>query len=167
MTHGRPTVSFLTLVVVVISGCASLTEPPSAHVGAPATARPAAPTPPPTPPAPVAQQAPSGELVAASHILVAYSGATRANPAITRSKDEAKKVAEGVQARAAKGEDFAKLADDNSDDPSAKRNHGSLGKFTRDQMVKPFSDAAFALKPGQVSNVVETNFGFHVIKRTE
>ncbi len=105
--------------------------------------------------------------MAASHILIAYAGATRADPALKRTKDEARKRADGILARARKGEDFAKLADDSSDDPSAKRNHGSLGRFTRAQMVKPFADAAFALKPGEVSTLVETPFGFHVIKRTE
>jgi parvulin-like peptidyl-prolyl isomerase len=100
-------------------------------------------------------------------VLVAYAGALRADPAIKRSKDEAKKRAEGIASRARKGEDFGKLADDNSDDPSAKMNHGALGRFTRDRMVKPFADAAFALRPGDVSTVVETPFGYHVIKRTE
>jgi len=106
-------------------------------------------------------------MVAASHVLVAYTGAMRASPSITRTKEEAKRRAEGILARARKGEDFAKLADSSSDDPSAKLNHGSLGKFTRSQMVKPFADAAFALKPGEVSPLVETPFGFHIIKRTE
>jgi parvulin-like peptidyl-prolyl isomerase len=99
--------------------------------------------------------------------LVAYKGAMRADPAIQRSKDEAKARAQQILLRAKKGEDFGKLADEMSDDPSAKRNHGDLGRFTREQMVKPFSDAAFALKPGAVSDIVETAFGFHVIKRTE
>lgn len=106
-------------------------------------------------------------MVAASHILVAYAGALRADPNIKRSKEEAKTRAEGLMARARKGEDFAKLADEGSDDPSAKMNHGALGKFTRERMVKPFADAAFALRPGDVSTLVETPFGFHVIKRTE
>jgi parvulin-like peptidyl-prolyl isomerase len=91
----------------------------------------------------------------------------RASPALKRTKEEAKKRAEGILAKARKGEDFGKLADASSDDPSAKLNHGSLGKFSRAQMVKPFADAAFALKPGEVSPLVETPFGFHVIKRTE
>jgi peptidyl-prolyl cis-trans isomerase D len=115
----------------------------------------------PTPPAD------QGEAVAASHILVAYAGALRADPNIKRTKDEAKARADGFMARARKGEDFAKLASEGSDDPSAKMNRGALGKFTRDRMVKPFSDAAFALRPGDVSALVETPFGFHVIKRTE
>jgi parvulin-like peptidyl-prolyl isomerase len=98
---------------------------------------------------------------------VAYQGALRAAPTITRTKDEAKKRADQVLARAKKGEDFGKLADELSDDPSAKMNHGALGRFTQTTMVKPFADAAFALKPGEVSGIVETPFGFHVIKRTE
>jgi peptidyl-prolyl cis-trans isomerase NIMA-interacting 1 len=168
MTTGRP---LLCLLVLAAFGpaCSALTEPSSNVTAAPggaarARAPEAAPTPPTPPPAPPAQQ---GEAVTASHILVAYGGAMRADPAITRTKDEAKQRAEQILARARKGEDFAKLADDSSDDPSAKRNHGSLGRFTREQMVKPFADAAFALRPGEVSALVETPFGFHVIKRTE
>jgi parvulin-like peptidyl-prolyl isomerase len=91
----------------------------------------------------------------------------RASPTIKRTKEEAKRRAENILARARKGDDFGKLADESSDDPSAKLNHGSLGKFGRTQMVKPFADAAFALKPGGISTLVETPFGFHVIKRTE
>jgi parvulin-like peptidyl-prolyl isomerase len=97
---------------------------------------------------------------------VAYKGATRANPKVERSKDEAKKRAEEIAGRAKKGEDFGKLAKEMSDGPSGPRG-GDLGKFTPDRMVKPFSEAAFALEPGGVSGVVETQFGFHVIKRTE
>jgi hypothetical protein len=160
---------------LVFSACTALTEPPSSSVGPPArapdttaNAAPQPAQPPPTPPTPPpAAPQPQGEAVTASHILVAYAGALRADPNIKRTKDEAKKRAEDLMLRARKNSDFAKLADEASDDPSAKMNHGSLGSFTRERMVKPFADAAFALKPGEISSVVETPFGFHVIKRTE
>ena len=172
MTTGRLLFALLALGTCG-SACSGLTEPastlpvavekePVAEAPATATAPPA-PTPP--PPAPVA--APAGDTVTAAHILIAYKGSLRADPSIDRTKDAAKARATKVLIMARKGDDFGKLADEMSDDPSAKRNHGSLGRFTREQMVKPFSDAAFALKPGAVSELVETPFGFHVIKRTE
>jgi peptidyl-prolyl cis-trans isomerase NIMA-interacting 1 len=100
-------------------------------------------------------------------VLIQYKGSMRAGPNITRSKDEAKKLAAEVMNKAKKGQDFSGLAKQYSDEPGAKDRAGNLGKFTRTTMVKPFADAAFALKPGQISDVVETEFGFHVIKRTE
>ena len=168
MTMGRR-LSWLILLASA-SSCADLTEPAATTVvtAPPQPSAPAATAEAPPAPTPSAAPAPPPEeTVAASHILVAYSGAMRANPTLKRTKDEAKKRAEGILRRARKGDDFAKLADADSDDPSAKMNHGSLGKFTRAQMVKPFADAAFALKPGEVSQLVETPFGFHIIKRTE
>ena len=98
------------------------------------------------------------EQVKASHILIKVP-----QDATPEQKAEAKKKAEALQKRAAKGEDFATLAKENSEGPSAK-NGGELGYFSKKQMVKPFADAAFALKPGQISDVVETRFGYHVIK---
>jgi peptidyl-prolyl cis-trans isomerase C len=76
---------------------------------------------------------------------------------------QAKQKAEGILQRVRAGEDFAKLAKENSDDGS-KDEGGDLGWFGHGQMVKPFEDAAFALKPGDVSGVVESQFGFHIIK---
>ncbi len=160
-------------IALLVSACSTLTEPVTTTENAPSPppAPSAAAAPRPAPPNPNgAEQAlapPTGEMAAASHILVAYKGAMRAAETTTRTKDEAKKRAEQILARAQKGGAFAKLADEASDDPSAKVNHGSLGKFTRERMVKAFSDATFAMKPGEISGLVETPFGYHIIKRTE
>lgn len=154
-------------LVLPLAACASLTEPGNG-APPPAPAEPIAEAPPAAEPAPAAPAAPPAqEMVAASHVLIQYKGSMRAAPTITRSKEEAKKLASEVMAKAKKGQDFAGLAKQYSDEPGAKERAGSLGKFSKTQMVKPFADAAFALKPGETSAVVETDFGFHVIKRTE
>jgi parvulin-like peptidyl-prolyl isomerase len=158
------------LLALSVSACTSLTEPgagpPAPAEQAPASAPSPAPAPAPSPAEPPAP-APSNDQIAASHILIAYQGALRAAPTITRTKADAQKLANSVLAQAKSGANFGDLAVKYSDDPSAKQGQGSLGKFSRTQMVKPFADAAFALKPGEVGGVVETPFGFHVIKRTE
>jgi peptidyl-prolyl cis-trans isomerase C len=78
---------------------------------------------------------------------------------------ETKEEAEEVIKRLKNGEDFATVADEKSKDTNAKG--GDLGFFTRGQMLKPFEDAAFALEPGQISEPVQTQFGWHVIKVEE
>ena len=107
------------------------------------------------------------EKVACQHVLVAYRGAKRAPRSITRSKSAARKRAAEVLEKARRGTDFSELAREYSDDPSGKLNRGNLGLFKRDAMAKKFSDAAFALKVGEVSEVVETAFGLHIIKRNQ
>jgi peptidyl-prolyl cis-trans isomerase C len=63
-----------------------------------------------------------------------------------------------------KGEDFAKVAGEVTEDPSGKANGGDLGYFSKEQMVPEFSDIAFGLEPGKISGPVKTQFGWHVIK---
>ena len=82
------------------------------------------------------------------------------------TKAERAKI-EAILTRVRAGEDFAKLADEFTEDPSGKGKGGDLGWFGRGTMVKPFEDAAFALKPGEVSSVIETVFGFHIVKLDE
>jgi hypothetical protein len=105
--------------------------------------------------------------ISARHLLVSYKGGLRASPGIGRSKAEALARAEEAQKRAAAGEDFIALIKQYSDEPGAAERGGDLGKFDRGSMVPAFANAAFALKVGEISAVVETQFGFHVIKRTE
>jgi len=105
--------------------------------------------------------------ISARHLLVSYKGGLRASPGIGRSKAEALARAEQAQKRAAAGEDFLVLVKEYSDEPGAGDRGGDLGKFDRSSMVPAFANAAFALKVGEISSVVETQFGFHVIKRTE
>jgi len=105
--------------------------------------------------------------ISARHLLVSYKGGLRASPGIGRSKAEAQARAEEAQKRAVAGEDFVALVKQYSDEPGAGERGGDLGKFDRGSMVPAFANAAFALKVGEVSGVVETQFGFHVIKRTE
>lgn len=96
--------------------------------------------------------------VKASHILVSVN--SRADEA---SKAVARKKIEEIQQKLKNGEDFATLAKEFSQCPS-NASGGDLDYFERGQMVKPFEDAAFALAPGETSSIVETKFGYHIIK---
>ena len=158
----RPTRSLLFLALLALAetmACSSLTSPPEAEVEpkkyeppptVTAAARVQQPTPVP-PPAPKEE-----EKVGASHVLVSYKGARGAAPTVVRTKDQAKRRAQEVlkKAKATATADFGALAKKYSDDPGSGPKGGDLGLFTRPAMVKPFSDAAFALKPGDVSEIV-------------
>lgn len=97
--------------------------------------------------------------VRARHILFKVAG-----EASEAEKKAAKAKAEAVRARVLKGESFEKLAKDLSEDVGSAREGGDLGYNVRGRMVAPFDDAQFALKAGDVSEVVETRFGYHVIR---
>ncbi len=103
--------------------------------------------------------------ISASHILIAYKGAERSTA--TRTKEEAEALAQEVLTKAqAEGADFAALAKQYSDGPTGPKG-GDLGSFKKGAMDPAFEAAAFKLKVGEVSGVVETPFGFHIIKRTK
>ena len=106
--------------------------------------------------------------IAARHILIAYKGSEKAGGNITRSKDDARKLAERVLTEAQKttDADFAKLAGKHSDGPTESKG-GDLGTFKKGIMASEFDAAAFKLKVGGTSDVVETKFGFHIIRRTK
>ena len=163
-----------TVVVVLalaFAGCDDKSGAPAAAVDSSISAPALAPSA--SAPAPLASAAPAPSAtvaptqIAAQHVLIAYRGAARAPAGVTRTKAEAKARAAEVDAKAKAGADFTALVAEYSDDPGAKERLGSVGKFSRDKMDKAFSDAAFALGVDQVSDVVETKFGFHVIKRNQ
>jgi len=98
------------------------------------------------------------ERVKASHILIKVD-----EGAPEEKKAEARKKIKEIQQKAQNGEDFATLAKTYSEGPSGPKG-GDLGSFGRGQMVKPFEDTAFSLKPNETSDIVETKFGYHLIK---
>jgi parvulin-like peptidyl-prolyl isomerase len=113
------------------------------------------PTPPAVPP----------DRVAASHILIAYRDAALADSSVTRSREEAERLATVLCRRARRpGADFPTLAREHSDGPTA-LGGGYLDVFQRGEMIQAFEEAAFGMEVGQISGVVETPFGFHVIRR--
>jgi parvulin-like peptidyl-prolyl isomerase len=107
------------------------------------------------------------EQIEARHLLVMYKGSRGARDNITRTKEQAKKRAEEALSKLKGGAAFETVVSDYSDEPGAAKRGGTLGRFTRDRMVPAFSAAAFKLKPGELSGIVETDFGFHVIQRTK
>lgn len=107
------------------------------------------------------------QRISARHVLIQWMGAEQAGPSVVRSRDQALAVAQEVLRRARNKEDFARLAIEFSDEPGAGGRGGSLGRFGHGQMVPAFEAAAFKLGVGEISDIVESPFGFHVIQRTE
>lgn len=114
-----------------------------------------------------APQAAGPTMIRAQHLLVMHRESRGAPPTVVRSKAEARARAEEALRKIKAGGNVDEIMATYSDEPGADERKGDLGTFTRKQMVRRFSDAAFRLGVGEVSDVVETEFGFHVIRRTE
>jgi len=104
------------------------------------------------------------DAISASHILISYKGSLRSET--NRDRRDARKLAEKILKELKNGRDFSDLARKHSDGPSGPKG-GDLGRFERGQMVPEFDQAVFGLETGAISEVVETKFGYHIIKRTK
>jgi parvulin-like peptidyl-prolyl isomerase len=111
----------------------------------------------------------SGEppKITVKHVLVKYKGAKKADDTIKRSREEACLRALEVRDKIREGGDFDEIVKQYSEEPGAATRGGSIGAIERADVAKPFADAAFDLSINQLSDIVETEFGFHVIWRTE
>lgn len=105
--------------------------------------------------------------ISARHILAMYKGSAHAPLTVGRTKEEAHARLLVALGRLRAGESWEKLVEEFTDEPGGAARGGDLGKFDRSRMVEAFSKAAFSLKPGEVSEIIETPFGFHIIQRTE
>lgn len=101
-----------------------------------------------------------GGILSARHILLAFPGG-----ASQAQKDSVRRRAEGIKAQLTPA-NFADMARRHSADPGSATRGGDLGSFAREEMVKPFSDAVAALRPGEISTPVETQYGYHIIQRS-
>jgi parvulin-like peptidyl-prolyl isomerase len=104
----------------------------------------------------------AGDLLAARHILIGYKNPNV--PHSTAEKDSLRKRAQMVRAQVTDA-NFAEMVKKYSTDPAAPQNNGNYGIFEKGAMVAPFSNATAALKPGEISQPIESNFGFHIIQR--
>ena len=107
------------------------------------------------------------EKIVAKHVLVQFAGAKGAKPDIKRTRGEACLRALEARAQLQGGESFAAVVASYSDEPGAATREGTVGTVRRSDLVPPFADAAFEMQRGEVSHVVETEFGYHVILRAE
>lgn len=105
--------------------------------------------------------------VGVRHVLVKYKGAKNAAEAITRSREDACLRAMEARDKMLAGADFDAIVKEYSDEAGAADRRGVLGTLERGEMAPPFADAAMELSIGQMSDVVETDFGFHLILRNE
>jgi hypothetical protein len=171
-------------LTLLLTACSS--DPPTAGSARPSsTVKPTpAPTPAPTSsatPTPTAE--PGKDFVVGQQILITWKGADRASKSVTRSKDEAKKLASELLEKAKKlggagsaggepsppekGDYFVELAKQHSDDPDVKERLGNIGSVKRDDGKLPVYQKLFDLKVGELSEVLEAPTGFYLLKRTQ
>ncbi len=105
--------------------------------------------------------------IGAKHILVMHKDSERKPPGVTRSREEAKARVEEAMKKVRAGADFDAMVIQYSDEPGAVERAGDVGVFEKKEMVKAFADAAFRLKVGEISAIIETPFGFHIVQRTQ
>lgn len=148
---------------VTVGGSTSTAAPASSGVSSdaepPAAARP--------PARRAAGSADAPKRIGARHVLIQWMGSDRAGKSVLRTREQAQVLAQEVLKRAKAGEDLGRLANEYSDEPNAGARGGSLGRFSKGQMVGAFEQVAFQLEVGEISDIVETPFGFHIIQRTE
>jgi len=166
----RPALASSVIVLSVsLAGCEGNKAPPPVASSAAGTAAASAAPSGSASVAPSASAAaqPEREIAGAQHVLVSYKGAELAPRTVTRSKDEAKKRAAEALSKIKKDNmPFEEAAKKYSDDEGSKNIGGALGNFEKNAMPEAFSKATFAMKVGEISDVVETPRGFHIIKRT-
>jgi hypothetical protein len=118
-------------------------------------------------PAPSSQTA-NADKISVLHLVVTYADSVMGKSLhITRTREQAMQRASEALARARKGDDFSKLVTEYSEEPQTEQTHGELKNFTRKDAIPSFADAAFKLKVGELSPVVDTPFGYMVILRTK
>jgi NIMA-interacting peptidyl-prolyl cis-trans isomerase 1 len=105
--------------------------------------------------------------IGAKHLLVMHDESAMKPPEIHRTREQARLRAQEALLKIRGGAVFEEVVKQYTDEPGGVERGGDLGVFDKKSMVAPFSDAAFHLKVGEVSEVVETKYGFHGIKRTE
>ena len=130
----------------------------------------ASPAPPPPGPVPTAPPSPppTREIAGAAHVLVAYKGAQLAPKAVVRTRDKAQaRAGEAHRLLENKTASFEDIVKKYSDDPISRSVGGAIGNFERSAMPEAFSTATFNLAVGEISKVVETPRGFHIIRRTK
>ena len=164
--------SLLALFLGTLAGAACAGAPPPKTEGG---AKPEAPSAPQSPAEKClaiaggqrARQPNEPERVGVRHVLVKFKGAKNAAETITRTREEACLRAAEARDKLVAGADFDAIVAEYSDEPGAKERRGLVGVVTRSEVAAPFADAAFELSVQQMSDVVETDRGFHLILRTE